>query len=180
VSAEGGTPRRLTKEPFENITPSWSRDGRWIYFSSDRAGTSQIWKVALMGGPAIQVTTEAAIYPFESHDGKYIYYWCDGIVHRKLVEGGSETLDLRLGGYECWTVLQQGICFMDFRVDSYKAMYFDFATSRIKNISKIDIGLPYPRPPEFSAWDVSPDGKWIYYGRRELAESDIILLEGFN
>ena len=66
VSASGGSPRRLTKEPFENQIPSWSRDGRWVYFSSDRSGRWQIWKVPASGGPAVQVTAHGGFNAFES------------------------------------------------------------------------------------------------------------------
>ncbi len=37
VSADGGPVRRLTTEASIDGVPSWSRDGRWIYFSSTRA-----------------------------------------------------------------------------------------------------------------------------------------------
>ena len=36
VAAEGGSPRALTRGPFEDEMPSWSRDGRWIFFVADR------------------------------------------------------------------------------------------------------------------------------------------------
>ena len=34
ISASGGPPRRVTTSPSIDATPSWSRDGRWIYFGS--------------------------------------------------------------------------------------------------------------------------------------------------
>jgi Tol biopolymer transport system component len=43
VSADGGPPRQLTKDPFTNFTTNWSHDGRWIYFASKRSGDFQIW-----------------------------------------------------------------------------------------------------------------------------------------
>lgn len=56
VSVDGGKPRRLTAEPSNEVRPSWSRDGRWIYFGSNRSGQWQIWKAPAGGGPAVQVT----------------------------------------------------------------------------------------------------------------------------
>ncbi len=38
ISSDGGQPRRLTSDAAEDIVPSWSRDGHWIYFSSHRSG----------------------------------------------------------------------------------------------------------------------------------------------
>ena len=77
VSASGGPPRRVTKASSEDVTPSWSRDGRWIYFSSNRSGQMQVWKVPSDGedaGSARQVTRRGGFAPIESTDGKYVYF----------------------------------------------------------------------------------------------------------
>jgi len=36
--------------------PSFSRDGRWIYFASFRTGRYEVWKVPVTGGDPIQIT----------------------------------------------------------------------------------------------------------------------------
>src|SRR5262249_61160257 len=69
-----GSPRRLTTEPFENNVPSWSRDGRWIYFASNRSGTGQIWKMPAEGGQAAQVTKQGGFAALESTDAKPLYF----------------------------------------------------------------------------------------------------------
>ena len=38
------------------VSPSWSRDGKWIYFASDRSGEYQVWKMPAGGGEAVQLT----------------------------------------------------------------------------------------------------------------------------
>jgi len=38
VAADGGKPHRMTDHPSDNVLPSWSHDGLWIYFTSDRSG----------------------------------------------------------------------------------------------------------------------------------------------
>lgn len=53
---------------------SWSRDGKWIYFQSDRSGQWRIWKVPAEGGSAVQVTQNTGGAAFESVDGKYLYF----------------------------------------------------------------------------------------------------------
>ena len=49
-------PRRLTRDPANDTNPRWSPDGRSLYFLSTRSGTSQVWRLSLDGGEAMQVT----------------------------------------------------------------------------------------------------------------------------
>ena len=69
-----GKPTQITKEAAEDVVPSWSRDGNWIYFASNRTGASQVWKAPADGGPAQQVTTGGGFAAVESPDGRYVYY----------------------------------------------------------------------------------------------------------
>ena len=56
ASVDGAQVRRLTTHPDADTSPSWSPDGRWIYFTSTRGGSSQVWRIAVAGGEAEQVT----------------------------------------------------------------------------------------------------------------------------
>ena len=38
ILADGGGQRRMTDDPSDDMTPIWSRDGRSVYFASDRSG----------------------------------------------------------------------------------------------------------------------------------------------
>ncbi|MEO7774005.1 MAG: S9 family peptidase [Steroidobacteraceae bacterium] len=49
-------PRKLTTHAAGDASARWSSDGREIYFLSSRSGSSQVWKLALAGGEATQVT----------------------------------------------------------------------------------------------------------------------------
>jgi Tol biopolymer transport system component len=45
MQADGGGKRRMTNDSADDVTPSWSHDGRWIYFASDRSGRMETWKI---------------------------------------------------------------------------------------------------------------------------------------
>ena len=53
---EDGTPRQLTSHEANDTDPAWSPDGTHVYFLSSRSDSSQVWKIALEGGEATQVT----------------------------------------------------------------------------------------------------------------------------
>ena len=46
--------------------PSWSKDGRWIYFSSNQSGEFQIWKMPAESGRAVQVTKNGGFEAIEA------------------------------------------------------------------------------------------------------------------
>jgi len=54
----GGGLTRLTKGPYRDIYPTISNDGKHVYFSSDRAGNYNIWRINITGGGGItRITT---------------------------------------------------------------------------------------------------------------------------
>ena len=54
--------------------PTWSRDGRFIYFHSDRNGLSQVWKMRADGSEPRPITTGGGYVAHESHDRAAIFY----------------------------------------------------------------------------------------------------------
>jgi Tol biopolymer transport system component len=51
-----GTVQHLTKDNALLLSPVWSPDNAFIYFSSSRGGTLNIWKVSAEGGASEQIT----------------------------------------------------------------------------------------------------------------------------
>ncbi|HSM05732.1 MAG TPA: hypothetical protein VK858_14040, partial [Longimicrobiales bacterium] len=52
----GGDARRLTSTPATESEPHFSPDGRWIAFTSNRAGTNAVYVVAAEGGSPTRLT----------------------------------------------------------------------------------------------------------------------------
>ena len=94
IDLRQGPPRRLTTEVSTDSQPRWSQDGGWIYFTTNRTGEPQVWKMPAGGGAAVQVTHNGGGCAFESPDGKFLYYIKPG-------SGGAEQLyKLQLSGGE--------------------------------------------------------------------------------
>lgn len=47
ISANGGKPVPVTNDPAMDWSPSWSPDGRYLYFSSDRGGSMNLWRITI-------------------------------------------------------------------------------------------------------------------------------------
>jgi len=56
ATLDGASLRRLTTHAENDTDPAWSPDGKALYFLSARSGSSQVWRIALSGGEAEQVT----------------------------------------------------------------------------------------------------------------------------
>jgi len=72
LPAEGGRPVRLTKDAANEVRPSWSHDGQWIYLGRDKGGQSQLWKVRSSGAAPVQVTRHGG-HGFEPAAGQWLY-----------------------------------------------------------------------------------------------------------
>ena len=66
--------RRLSDETANDINPTWSHDGKSIYFSSIRTGVYRVRRVPVGGGPSAEVTTRAGTCLLESSDGRRLYF----------------------------------------------------------------------------------------------------------
>jgi Tol biopolymer transport system component len=88
----GGKPRRLTHDKFYKEDPAWSPDGRRIAYSSDKAGTEDLYILDVATGSEKRVTTSAdsaEVSAAWSPDGKMLAYQDEA--------GATYTLDLSSG-----------------------------------------------------------------------------------
>lgn len=82
IPAEGGEPLIITTNEATDWNPVWSPDGKFIYFSSDRGGSMNLWRVAVdektgktLGEPEAIVTPSKYSYNISfSRDGKTMIY----------------------------------------------------------------------------------------------------------
>ena len=175
ISPEGGSPRRLTHRQGDSTVPSWSRDGRWIYFQSDRPG-APIWKVPAQGGEPVLISEHGGNGVWESSDGKSLYYCRDGVVWRGDLSGKNEIPVIKAPDFQNFRVCGKDICILDRSTAHGRFIRYDPVTQR-KQTKDGDFG---PQVAASSGMDVSPDGRWIIYSRADSIESDIMLVENFH
>jgi TolB protein len=79
VDPETGDARNLTRSPnSKERYPSWSPDGKWVAFNSDRDGTHNLYIIGADGKDLLQLThekrrVEAGMQSWTA-DGKWIYF----------------------------------------------------------------------------------------------------------
>ena len=162
----------------DNVVPSWSRDGQWIYFTSDHnSKTFHVWKVPVSGGAPVQVTTGAGFAAFESADGKFIYYAklsAPGI-WRISKYGGAETRIWSGPGpdnWANWTLTEDAIYLMNSERGKRSVIQrLDLATRHSSLVSTLE-------RPAFYGLTVS--GNSIVYAQRDRDEHDVLVTKLFH
>jgi len=155
VDANGGAPQRLTKEGQRGAFPSWSHDGRWIYYS--REGDRQIFKIPASGGPAVPVSRNRGAIVEESADSKSLYYMREDNLYRSGADGSGETL------------LVSGIAFNGFTVAAERIYYLHQPSSGAMEIRQRflvtgqDSRLMAIEKQLTGGLSLSPDGKSLIY-----------------
>jgi Tol biopolymer transport system component/DNA-binding winged helix-turn-helix (wHTH) protein len=180
VEVPGGRPRLLPTLPgSDNGGPNWSRDGKWIYFCSDKGGGPlQLWKVPLQGGPPVQVTRNGGVFAAESVDGRFIYYSKFEVpgLWKMPMEGGAETMILDEpdgSDWFNWEMTAQGIYFLDSSTEPATIKFYEFATAK-------QFAIFTPTKQTGSGLAIAPDGTSLLYVQVELAESSVMLVKNFH
>jgi Tol biopolymer transport system component/DNA-binding winged helix-turn-helix (wHTH) protein len=167
VDAEGRNQRRITSGDYENVVPSWSRDGNSIYFASNRTGRFQVWKRSVRSGEESQITRNGGFAALESFDGKTLYY-------SKLEGGGlwsrsdSEERHLtdapHLGDWGQFAITGDGLYFTDSWTEAGPTLlYYDLRT---QHTSLVLVFKESPKP-----WNANlastRDGRIVLYVQEE-------------
>jgi Tol biopolymer transport system component len=63
----------LNEWPSNEIFPSWSRDGKSIYFTSNHSGQWEIYRQSISSGDLIAITHDGWMRALPSIDGRWLY-----------------------------------------------------------------------------------------------------------
>ena len=180
LDAAGGPPYRLTTHTANDRAPHWSRDGQWLYFSSDRTGTWQIWKIPIGGGMAQQVTQDGGRLARESYDGTALYFTRFGKpgLWSLPLNGGTPHLlteHLAPDDWGNWAVTEAGL-FIVLRENGLPRLHLlDPVTGRA---TPLDVPLDRLIRDE-PGLSLTPDGRFLLYARIDRMESDLAHIESF-
>jgi Tol biopolymer transport system component/DNA-binding winged helix-turn-helix (wHTH) protein len=167
IDSEGRNFHAVIADQYENFVPRWSRDGRSIYFTSNRSGEWQIWKHDVASGKKTRITDHGGISALESYDGSTLYYSKRefGGLWRRPLSGGQEvrvTDALHLGYWGGFAVSENGIYFLDAEATPRPTIcYYDIRTGRSNRVLPLD-RMPTPTIPSLTA---SRDGRTILFGQ---------------
>jgi hypothetical protein len=182
INVDGSGLRQITSDPADESAGGWSRDGRVLYYSSDRTGRDEVWRVPAGGGPAEQVTHEGGCRPFESFDGRTLYYErpCMGerrtLLARSTVAGEERTLLSCMNGA---ALAPGGIlyleCLREGAVPGHRQLrLLDEATGEDRPFATLEGDFIS------SGLSVSADGQTILYGRSSWGTSDLLMIDNFR
>jgi serine/threonine protein kinase/Tol biopolymer transport system component len=183
LSAAGGEPKLVVEHPEDDITPCFDPTSQWIYFTSSRTGSLQIFKAPVTGGQAEQVTQGGGFTCQFSQDGRYLYYLKarnGGEIWRIEMASRREEPVVPEMKSRNWKVLKEGIYMLDSQTNSQfgtasrlaEARFYRFATKRIQNL-----GFRTPKAASYLGIDISRDGKWLYYSQVDSTLSNLLFVE---
>jgi Tol biopolymer transport system component/DNA-binding winged helix-turn-helix (wHTH) protein len=179
MAADGGQVRKVTTDEEEEIIPSWSGDGKRIYYSSNRTGRSEIWSVPARGGKGTQVTHNGGIVAFGSLDRHTIYFTKHNQdltdMWEMPVQGGEEKRVLQSVWGRAVIVVDEGIYYVpDFRPDnSMLIRCLRFATRENVEIAPIN-----HRP--YGGMTISPDRKTILVSGFTRYGGNVMVVDNFR
>jgi Tol biopolymer transport system component len=146
------------------------------YFSSNRTGRFEIWKMPADGGGAVPITTGGGIAGIEGRDG-FLYYakapQLPTSIWRVPVAGGKETLVLDgLSYVSNFAVGERGLYFTSqgASVSDTNIEYFDVFAGRRTRLSAIGKQWWY-------GGALSPDEKWLVYSVVDRIDNRLMVVD---
>jgi Tol biopolymer transport system component/DNA-binding winged helix-turn-helix (wHTH) protein len=179
IDAEGGTSRQITSAAGDQNYPTWSADGRWIYYSADSGDGPDIWRTPAVGGPPERLTlTGSGRMGYESPDGASLLF------QRDTNDGPLLQMPLRGGtAREIVPCVAQA----SFK-PSHEGIYYVACADRPSPSPGVHLMRP-GKPGEHivaildkdwgDVFDVSPTGT-VFYSRSVGPTSDLWLIENFR
>ncbi len=177
-AVSGGQPRRLTFDNRDILAQTWSPDGRWIVFSSNRTGSYQLWRIPAGGGAPARLPGigNGVSDPTFTADGQrlgYSQFFLDTNIWR--IRPGSPPRKLivstQFDSSPQYSPDGRRIVFRSSRSGSHEIWVSD--AEGLNAVKLTDFNGPLTGTPRWS-----PDGKWIAFDSRPEGQADIYVISG--
>ncbi len=159
--------------------PTWSNDGKFIYFGTDRDWQMRIWRRQFAGGLAVRVTSHEGQQAFESADGNMLYFVPGNLnpgIWAMPAAGGEEavipeTARFHIRGH--WAPGPAGIFLMGYDNEPRTLYVYRFATQSLHPV----MTLPKLLPANVPAMAVDRAGTRLVLAQEDLSSSEIMIAE---
>lgn len=177
-----GLVKQRTSDNLRNITPSWSSDGRWIYYTSRRQGTLQCWKLPETGGEARIVNLYDCFAPVESADGRSLYFIRQNELWSMELETAKEGPVRELSGKlvaRQWSLTPGALFYAPPEKDPGLTLFrLDLRSRETKQVAAV--GAPFFFSDTVPRFDVSADERRLVTYHVEYRVGDISLIENLR
>jgi hypothetical protein len=181
IGTDGSGQHQFTHGTANQVVPSFSRDGGFVYYASDRTGRFEIWRAPAGGGAEEQVTREGGVEPLESLDGRTLYYMRNigqGPLLARPTAGGEERTILSCVRTFTYAVTARGLLHVAcvgpdaVRSTERSLLSWEAATGQDQAVAKLEADF-------VQGLSVSPDGRSVLYGGSR-ATSNLMMIESFR
>jgi hypothetical protein len=189
VDREGGSLHQVIGDPGDQNHPTWSHDGKWIYFAWRQSAERDfwhrdIWRTRPTTGEKERVTESGqAAVARESVDGTTLFYRATmpaGPLLAKPVAGGPTRTVIACVTGSAISVTQAGIYYLPCQatlVTTPTVHLLDPVTGADREAGKLENYSYQPTP---GAFTVSLNGRVILYERQAHSGADLMMIENFK
>jgi Tol biopolymer transport system component len=188
IDADGGTPQQITTAAGQQHVPTWSRDGRWVYFSATQEHSPPrsvgIWRVPAAGGPLERLTRGGTgMFACETADGTQLLYQAadaDSALLALPLTGGAPRQLVACVKSTAFGAGPRGVYYVPCDTSADPPLrLLDPETGHDELLGKLE-RLEQGVGAQPWGLSISPDGESVLYLRHISDTSDLMLIENFR
>jgi len=180
INLETGGVLQMTDSPSSDKLPSFSSDGQWVYFNSNRSGSSQIWRMRPDGSGYSQVTVNGGFEAVESPDGNTLFYTKNNFLWKKDLRTRVELPVGELNGqtvHRYWDVAPNTIYYVPLSSSTGTTLFaLKLPEGQIRPLLTLN-GVPHRELPGIS---FSPAGTSVAASQLRYPFLDILQIENWR
>jgi len=179
VSSDGGPVQRISNVKHLEGGPSYSHDGKWIYFRANPTGRMEIYRMPATGGAKQQLTDSGGYTGLESYDGSTLFYLSGSQngpqpLMAKPIAGGPSVKVVDEVVYRAFAPVVDGVYYFARKgPQAYALCFYSFGTRASRTLTEFKGRV-------FLGLTVSPDRKTLLFTSLKPSNADLMLVENFR